>query len=60
MMAPGIGVLTLPDTFMPYLGPVSGKMIMKTTTGCQWQMNIREGEWQGRPQSWLGKNSRHL
>jgi hypothetical protein len=33
LMAPGIGVLPLPDGFRPYLGLVSGKMIIKTTTG---------------------------
>jgi hypothetical protein len=35
LMAPGIGVLPLPDGFMPYLVSVRGKMIVKTTTGCQ-------------------------
>jgi hypothetical protein len=35
-MAPGIGVLPLPDGFRPYIGLVPGKMIIKTTTGCQW------------------------
>jgi hypothetical protein len=34
LMAPGIGVLPLPDGFRPSLGPVPGKMIIKTTTGC--------------------------
>jgi hypothetical protein len=34
LMAPGIGVLPLSDSFRPYLGPVPGKMIIKTTTGC--------------------------
>jgi hypothetical protein len=33
LMAYGIGVLPLPDGFRPYLGPVPGKMIIKTTTG---------------------------
>jgi hypothetical protein len=42
LMALGIGVLLLPDAFRPYLGPVPGKMIVKTTTGCQWEMNIGE------------------
>jgi hypothetical protein len=42
LMAPGIGVLPLPDAFMPYLIPDPGKMIVKTTTRCQWEMNIRE------------------
>jgi hypothetical protein len=41
-MAPGIGVLPLPDGFRPYLGPVSWKMIIKTTTGCQWEMSVKE------------------
>jgi hypothetical protein len=41
-MAPSIGVLSIPNAFRPYLGPVQGKMIVKTTTGCQWEMNIRE------------------
>jgi hypothetical protein len=41
-MAPGIGVLPLPDGFRPYLGPVLGKMIIKTTTGCQWEMSVKE------------------
>jgi hypothetical protein len=35
LVAPGIKVLPLPDGFRPYLGPVSGKMIIKTTTGGQ-------------------------
>jgi hypothetical protein len=26
----------------PYLGPVPGKMIVKTTTGYQGEMNIKE------------------
>jgi hypothetical protein len=34
LMAPGIGVLPLWDGFMPYLGPLAGKMIIKTTIGC--------------------------
>jgi hypothetical protein len=42
LMASGIGVLPLPDGFMPYLGPVPGKMIVKTTTGCQWEMSVKE------------------
>jgi hypothetical protein len=42
LMAPGIGVLPLPNGFRPYLGPVSRKMIIKTTTGCQWEMSINE------------------
>jgi hypothetical protein len=42
IMAPGIGVLPLPDGFRPYLGPVPGKMIIKTTTGCQWEMSVKE------------------
>jgi hypothetical protein len=42
LMAPSIRVLPLPNTFRPYLGPVLGKMITKTTTRCQWEMNIRE------------------
>jgi hypothetical protein len=33
LMAPGIGVLTLPYAFRSYLGPVTGKMIVKTTRG---------------------------
>jgi hypothetical protein len=39
LIAPGIGVLPLPDGFRPYLGPVPGKMIIKTTTRCQWEMS---------------------
>jgi hypothetical protein len=35
LMAPGIGVLPLPDGLRPYLGPVPGKMIIKITTGYQ-------------------------
>ncbi|KAM0877497.1 hypothetical protein ACQ4PT_035456 [Festuca glaucescens] len=42
LMAPRIGVLLLPDGFRRYLGPVPGKMIVKTTIGCQWEMNIKE------------------
>jgi hypothetical protein len=42
LMAPGIGVLPLPNGFMPYLGRVPGKMIIKTTTGCQWEMSVKE------------------
>jgi hypothetical protein len=38
-MAYGIGVLPLPDGFMSYLGPVP---IVKTTTGCQWEMSVKE------------------
>jgi hypothetical protein len=34
LMPPGIEVLPLPESFRPYLGPVPGQMIMKTTTGC--------------------------
>jgi hypothetical protein len=41
-MAPGIGVLPLPDAFRPYLGLVPGKIVVKTTTGCQWEMSIKE------------------
>jgi hypothetical protein len=40
-MAPEIGVLPLPDGFRPYLGPVPGKMIIKTITECQWVMRSR-------------------
>jgi hypothetical protein len=39
LMAPGIGVLPLPDGFRPYLGLMPGKMIIKTTTGCQWKID---------------------
>jgi hypothetical protein len=42
VMAPGTGVLPLPDNFRPYLGPVLVKMIVKTTTTCQWEMSIKE------------------
>jgi hypothetical protein len=42
LMAPGIKVLPLSDGFRPYLGPVPGKMIIKTTTGCQWEMSVKE------------------
>jgi hypothetical protein len=42
LMAPGIGVLPLLDGFRPYLCPVLGKMIVKTTTRCQWEMSIKE------------------
>jgi hypothetical protein len=42
LMAPGIGVLPLPDSFRPYLGLVSWKMIIKTTTRCQWEMSVKE------------------
>jgi hypothetical protein len=42
LMSPGIYVLPLPDGFRPYLGPVPGKMIIKITTGCQWEMSIKE------------------
>jgi hypothetical protein len=42
LMALGIGMLPLLDTFRPYLGPVLGNMIVKTTTGYQCQMNIKE------------------
>jgi hypothetical protein len=42
LMAPGIGVLPLPDGFRPYLSPVPGKMIIKITTGCQWEMSVKE------------------
>jgi hypothetical protein len=41
-MAPGIGVLPLPDGFRQNLGPVPGKMIIKTTIGCQWEMSVKE------------------
>jgi hypothetical protein len=41
LMEPGIGMLPLPDGFKPYLGPVPGKMIIKTITGCQWEMRSR-------------------
>jgi hypothetical protein len=34
LMAPKIGVLALTHGFRPYLGPVSRKMTMKTTTWC--------------------------
>jgi hypothetical protein len=37
-MTPGIGVLPLPEAIRPYLGPVLGKMIVKTTTYCQWKI----------------------
>jgi hypothetical protein len=42
LMAPGIGVLPLVDGFRPYICPVPGKMIIKITTGCQWEMNVKE------------------
>jgi hypothetical protein len=42
LMAPGIRVLQLPDGFRPYLGLVPVKMIIKTTTGCQWEMSVKE------------------
>jgi hypothetical protein len=42
LILPGIGVLPLPDGFRPYLGLVLGKMIIKTTTGCQWDMSVKE------------------
>jgi hypothetical protein len=41
-MDPGIRVLPLPDAFRPYLGPVPRKMIVKTTTSYQWEMDIKE------------------
>jgi hypothetical protein len=42
VMAPGIGVLPLPNGFRPYLGLVPGKMIVKTITECQWEMSVKE------------------
>jgi hypothetical protein len=42
LMAPGIGLLPLLDDFRPYLRPVLGEMIIKTTTGCQWKMSVKE------------------
>jgi hypothetical protein len=41
-MAPGIRVLPLPNSFRPYLVLMSGKMIVKTTTGCQLEMCVKE------------------
>jgi hypothetical protein len=41
-MASRIGVLPLPNGFRPYLGPVPGKMIIKTTTRGQWEMSVKE------------------
>jgi hypothetical protein len=41
-MTPGIRVLPLPEAIGPYLGPVLGNMIVKTTTCCQRKMNIKE------------------
>jgi hypothetical protein len=40
LMAPRIGVLPLLDGFRPYLGPVPGKMIIKTTS--QWEMSVKD------------------
>jgi hypothetical protein len=31
-----------PDASRPYLGPMSGNMIVKTTTWYQWEMNIND------------------
>jgi hypothetical protein len=48
LIAPGIGVLPLPNGFRPYLGPVPGKMIIKTTTSYQWKMSgkaVLEAGW---------------
>jgi hypothetical protein len=42
LIALGIGVLPLPYGFRPFLGPMPGKRIIKTTTGCQWKMSIKE------------------
>jgi hypothetical protein len=41
-MASRIVVLPLPNGFRPYLGLVPGKMIIKTTTGGQWEMSVKE------------------
>jgi hypothetical protein len=41
-MAPRIRVLPLPDGFSPYLGLVRGKMIIKTTIGCHWEMSVKD------------------
>jgi hypothetical protein len=35
LMAPGIAVLPLLDGFRPYLGLVTGKMIIKTMMACK-------------------------
>jgi hypothetical protein len=40
LMALGNSVLSVPDGFGPYLGPLSGKMIGKTTTRRHWEINI--------------------
>jgi hypothetical protein len=42
-MARGIELLPLPDAFRPFLGPIPGKMIVHTTTGCSWEMVVKEG-----------------
>jgi hypothetical protein len=42
LMALGIGLLPLPDAFMPFLIPVQGKMIVQTTTGCSWEMVVKK------------------
>jgi hypothetical protein len=42
LMAPGIGVLPIPDAFRPYLGPGPRKLIVKTTIECQWLMSLKE------------------
>jgi hypothetical protein len=40
LMAPGLWVIHILDSFMPYLG--SGDITIKTTTGCNWSIKLKD------------------
>ena len=38
----GLGMLPIPDAFGPNLGPIPSKIILRTNTGCNWEIALKE------------------
>lgn len=42
LFASGLGKLQIPDGFREYLGSLPRKMIVRTYTGCSWEIKVKE------------------
>ena len=42
LLAPGLGLLPVPEAFRPYLGDVPGDITLRTNTGCIWTITVAD------------------
>jgi hypothetical protein len=41
VIVPKLGMFPIPDAFRPYLANIPNMITFKTTTGCQWDIKIK-------------------